>query len=291
MSEDQRKAHWDYWKQVYPKVPAWGGSNMLKKLAVSGLLIMGISTFVFGQNAWTYLKTCGSQIRQTVKKQVPIEFEVRHAQQLVEDLVPEIRHAMHVIAEQQVEVEALQQAADRRLASLTQQKDAILALRKNLEEGDTRYVIAGKSYTQKQVEKDLEQRFRRYKLAEETLEHEAQILEARRSALRANEDQLATLISTKKELEAQLAQLDARMRAVQAAETASNVKHLDDSRLNRAKSLIAELNSQLDVKERLLDSNIHSVGLIPIERDLDPEVEISEQIDSYFQKELAAETL
>src|SRR5690606_12762101 len=116
-------------------------------------------------NAWSYLKTCGHEFRHSVKKHVPIEFEARHAQHLVEDLIPEIRHAMHVIAEQQVEVETQQQTVDRRQASLKKQKDAILALRENLDdENETKYVIAGQTYTEKQVEKDLETRFRRYQL-------------------------------------------------------------------------------------------------------------------------------
>lgn len=264
---------------------------MIKKMVVGGLLLVGVSTFVFGRDAFSYLKTCGNEIRQSVKQQVPIEFEVRHAQQLVEDLVPEIRNAMHVIAEQQVEVESLEKAVGKREVALGEQKQAILALRSNLNEGDTRYVIAGKSYSQKQVEKDLQDRFRRFKMAEETLNHEQDILEARRNALRSNEEQLATLISSKKELEAQLAQLDARMRAVEAAESVSDVRHLDDSRLNRAKSLISELNKQLDVKERLLDTDISGNGSIPIEKELKPEVNISAQVDEYFKDEIADQPL
>lgn len=287
--------HWnkEHWKTLYNKVPQWGGLTMIKKMLVSGLLLLGAGTFIFGSNAWSYLRTCGNELRQTVKRQVPLEFEVRHAQQMVEDLIPEIRHAMHMIAEQQVEVEAQQRAVDRRQVSLKQQKEAILALRENLDQNDdaTRYVVAGRTYTEDQIEKDLETRFRRYKLAEETLSREEQILQARRSALQSNEDQLATLISTKKDLEAQLAQLDARMRAVQAAESVSPVKHLDDSRLNRAKAQIAELNKQLDVRERLLETDLQGYGLIPVEQDLQGEENISLQVDEYFRKDLAKKPL
>ena len=264
---------------------------MIRKMILGSLMFMGFGSLVFGSHAWSYVKTCGREVRHAVKRQVPLEFEVRHAQQLVSDLVPEIRQAMHVIAEQQVEVEALEQAVTRRETAVKQQKTAILALRGTLNEGETQYVIAGKPYSQQQVEKDLETRFRRFQLAEETLQHEQQILTARRAALRANEDQLANLISTKKELEAQLAQLDARMRAVKAAESISNVSQLDDSRLNRAKQQIAELNKQLDVKERLLETEVPHTGLIPIEQELEPKTDISTKIDDYFRQELSEQTL
>lgn len=264
---------------------------MITKAIVTGLLLVGASTFVFGRSALTYIKTAGSEIRQSVKSQVPIEFEVRRAEQMVNDLVPEIRNSMHVIAEQQVEVESLHRTVDARRESLTKQKDAILALRTNLDSADTKYVIAGKSYTQQQVEKDLATRFRRFKIAEETLDREEDILNARQTALNANEEHLATLISTKKDLEAQLAQLDARMRSIKAAESISESTLVDDSRLSKAKNLIAELNKQLDIKERLLETDVNSAGLIPVETELEPEVEISSQIDEYFEADLADRAL
>ena len=109
--------------------------------------------------------------------------------------------------------------------------------------------------------------------------------------MQSNEEQLATLISTKRELEAELAQLDARMRAVQAAEAVTKGTPLDDRPLNRAKSLIAELNKQLDVKERLLEAGYPGAGMIPIEQEMNPKLDISQEVDNYFQRELADQTL
>jgi len=278
------------WKQNLTR-KNWGESGMIKKLLVTGLVVAGVSTFVFGRNAWTYMKTAGSEIRQTVKSHVPIEFEVRRAEQLVQDLIPEIRNAMHVIAEQQVEVETIQRSIETRQESVEKQKTAILALRESLDSEDTKYVIAGRSYSQQQVEKDLSSRFKRFQLAEETLAREQEILTARHSALNANEEHLATLISTKKDLEAQLAQLDARMRSIKATEAISESTLVDDSRLSKAKNLIAELNKQLDIKERLLESDVDISGSIPVEQDLETETEISLQIDEYFQKDLADKPL
>lgn len=265
--------------------------SMIKKAIVTTLLLAGTSTLIFGGSVWTYLRTASSEIRQTVKSQVPIEFEVRRAEQLVADLIPEIRKAMHVIAEQQVEVESLQRDVDNRSKSLVSQKSAILALRENLESGDTQYVIAGKTYSEQQVEKDLKARFRRFQIGEETLAREQQILVTRQSSLASNEEHLANLISTKKDLEAQLAQLDSRMRSIKAAESVSESTLLDDSRLAKAKNLISELNKQLDIRERILDSESTSTGLIPVEVEMEPEVEIAQQIDDYFATDLADDAL
>ncbi|HVV99147.1 MAG TPA: hypothetical protein VHB77_02335, partial [Planctomycetaceae bacterium] len=75
---------------------------------------------------------------------------------------------------------------------------------------------------------------------------------------------------------------EARMKTLQAAETASHV-NIDDSQLARAKKLIRDLNKQLDVKERMLDAEGKITGLIPVETATEVPADLSEQIDTYFE--------
>ena len=77
---------------------------MLKKgllgLAVAALL----GTFVLGREAVSYVRAGCQNVRNAVKEEVPIEFEIERARTMVDQLIPDIRQCMHVVAEQQVRV-------------------------------------------------------------------------------------------------------------------------------------------------------------------------------------------
>lgn len=258
---------------------------MIRKLVVTGLVLVGAGTFLFGRDGWSYVKTCGRSVRSAVHNEVPLEFQVERARQMIADLEPEIRKSMHVVAEQQVEVEDLSLAIASRQERLNGQQDAILALRDRLNNPTqlSSYEIGGREYSQDKVEKDLERRFKRFKVADATLEKEREILSAREKALDANTRRLEEMLSAKKELEVEVEQLEARLRSIRAAETASSLA-LDDSQVSRAKKLIKSLDKELDVKERLLDSEGNFDGLIPIELETEESVsgDVRDEIDEYF---------
>lgn len=252
------------------------------KQAVYGVAALGaLASFVFGRDVWSYAKTWGNSVRQTVKKEVPVEFEVARARELVENLVPDIRNVMHVIAEQEVDVESLTAELDRKRTELAAHKDAIQTRTADLKSGQASYSYAGQNYSAEQVRNDLAKRFDRFKIADETLKREQQVLEARQKALAANREKLDNLLAAKTDLELQLEQLEARLKAVQAAETVSTVS-IDDSELTRAKRLIRELNKQIDVREKVMATDGKLTDLIPIEPKHTAPKDLESQIDAYF---------
>jgi hypothetical protein len=48
----------------------------------------------------SYVRTGANTVRATIKQEVPLEFEIQRARELVEQLAPEIRQSLHVIAEE-----------------------------------------------------------------------------------------------------------------------------------------------------------------------------------------------
>lgn len=256
------------------------------KTALIGTAVAGLlGAFVFGRDTVSYMRTGASSVRNAVKSEVPVEFEIERAREMVEHLVPDIRQCIETIAAQQVDAEHLQEQIASRQIELGTQKEAILALRSDLEDGRTSLVYSGRSYSQDEVKRDLAARFARYKTAEQTLETDQKILRAREKALDANREKLDGMLSSKKDLEVKLEQLEARLKAVQAAETVSSLE-IDDSRLTRAKKLIRELNRQLDIKEKMLDAEGQFTGLIPVEKSQDDvPADLTRQIDTYFGDE------
>jgi hypothetical protein len=195
--------------------------------------------------------------------------------------MPEINKSLHVIAEQQVEVENLEQTIAHKQAALEDQEEAILALNADLKSGDTKFVYAGHKYTAAEVQRDLAERFNRFKVAEETVKAQHEILDAKQKALKANTSKLEGMLSQKKDLEVQLERLEAKLRTVEARKQISSLE-IDDSKLAKAKSLIKEIDKKLDVQARMLDAEGNFTGLIPVETKTEVPVDISEQVAKYF---------
>lgn len=256
---------------------------MIKKALISAAVLMTAGSFVFGRDVMSYVKTWGSSVREAVKAEVPLEFQVQRAREMVESLVPEIRHSIHVIAEQQVELEHLSEGMETKQAKLDQQKKAIVVMRKDVEKNNGPIRYASHTYTPAQVQRDLKQRFERYKVAVDSLERDRQILTARKQMLAANEDKLDSMLADKEELQVKIAQLEARLKTVQAVQS-THALDVDDSQLARAKKLIRELNKQLDVQERIMDTEGKFVGLIPVDTEASdvPVEDVTQEIDAYF---------
>jgi chromosome segregation ATPase len=255
---------------------------MLKKTLIGTAIAATLAVFVFGKDVFSYATTSASSLRSAVKSEVPLEFEIERARDIVANLMPDIRHCMHVTAEQQVDIEHLTADIARKDAELDRQQGQILALREDLAGGDETFVYASRTYTSNEVKRDLAMRFERYKSAQEALLRDKQILAARQKALQANQIKLDDMFVEKQKLEVQLEQLDAKLKTIQAAETVSELQ-IDDSRLSQAKTLIKALNRELDVRELELNKEgKFTSGLIPVDAAEEVPTNIGEQIDEYF---------
>lgn len=255
---------------------------MIKKTLFGVVAIALLGTFVFGREAASYLRTGCKNVQNAVRSEVPLEFELQRAQTLVDQLVPDMRQCMQTIAEQEVDVDYRQAALVQREVALAKQKETILAMRSDLSSGRPTFIYASHIYTSEEVSHDLATRFERYKSAEEMAAADRTILQARKQTLVANRQKLEGMLKAKKDLEVKLEQLQARVQTVRAAESVSELA-IDDSNLSHARTLINDLNKQLDVKQRVLDAEARFSGLIPVEQS-GPAVpaDLNAQIDAYF---------
>lgn len=263
---------------------------MIKKVLLGTAVTAILGTMVFGRmDVMSYFRTSFKSVQEAVKAEVPLEFEINRARDLVDHLVPDIKKCMHVIAEEEVNVEQLTAEVARQKGTLGKQKEQILALRGDLDGGSSEFKYAGRTYTPDEVKQDLARRFERFKIANETLENREKILEARKKSLTAARTKLNNMLSEKQDLEVQIEHLDARLKTLRAAETASEVV-IDDSQLARAKKLIKDLDKQLDVRARVLAAEGELTGEIPVDADSDADVpaDLSRQIDDYFDRDEAA---
>lgn len=255
---------------------------MIKKILIGSAIALVAGWFFFGKGLFSYARTAANELRDSVRGEVPLEFEVKRARDEVEALVPDIKKCMRLVAEQTVEIDHLKAAIDRKTAGLEKQKQAILVLRNHLDGGDEQFVSYGRNYSRDEVKRDLASKFERYETAEEMLERDRQILAAQEKTLRANQQKLDNMLTAKRDLEVQIARLEARVKTLEAAEAASALE-FDDSQLARAKKLIGELNKQLDVRAALLEADGKMTDGIPVETEGgEVPADITERVDAKF---------
>lgn len=260
----------------------WEGISMFKKLIIVGAgsaLALGL---LFGRDAVSYVATGYGRLHDQVKQNVPIEFELERAHRMISDLTPEIRRNMHLIAKEEVDVEKLQRQVDKLNEGLAQDKREVLRLKADLDDGSQTYQYASHRYTREQVKTDLAGRFERFKTQDATREKLEGILNARQKGLDAARAKLDGMLVAKRQLEVDVENLEARLKMVEVAQTTSAFK-FDDSQLSRTENLLDDIQTRIEVAEKLVASE----GYFGEQIQLD-EVEVkdvSDEVAAYFSGE------
>lgn len=262
---------------------------MLKKsiyVAGGGLVIM---TLLFGRDAYSYLATSVGWVKDSVKQQVPVEFQIERARQMISKLGPEVRNNMRLIAKEEVEVENLTKRVDRLEDKLVSDKEKMLKMKADLDTGSRVLVYCGTDYTPTQVRMDLENRFQRFQTNEETLVSLKKVLSAREASLKAARQKLDGMLAARRQLQVDVANLEARQTMIEVAQTTSDV-NLDDSVLARTRELVGSIETRLEVAERLAAADIEYYGEIPVDEEAE-NGDISARIAEYFDEKPEIEVL
>lgn len=257
---------------------------MLKKsLLVGGAVVLLLGLF-FGRDACSYLTTSTRWVKDTVTTNVPIEFQINRARDMIKALDPEIKQNMHLIAKEEVEIEKLGKQVDEQESALAQSREEILRLKTDLETGDTSFYYASHRYTADQVKSDLEGRFERFKVNEATLDKNQKILNIRQQKLESARQRLEEMLTAKRELEVQVENLEAELEMLKVAKTASDF-NFDDSQLARTKELIEDIRTRIDVESKLMNE-VQTSGQIQLEEPKDS-TDITDRVSQYFGNDKA----
>jgi len=233
---------------------------------------------LMGTGLWSYLQTAGQRAVATVKENVPIDFEIDRARRMVGNLVPEIRRTMQIIAQEEVEAERLAAQVQQAERKLAQDRQLVLTLKTDLEAARPKYEYGGKTYTPQQLRQDLAAKFARYQVADENVKTLGGMLQAREQRLAATRQKLDTMVATKQQLEIQVEHLQVRLRQIEIAQAAGDAR-LDATQVSEARTLIDEIQTRLEVAERVLHAEAAQAGEIAIEP---PAVDIVQQVQAYF---------
>ena len=252
---------------------------MIKKMLAIGGGAALVGVLLVGRDAWSYLRTSAGYVTDAVQDAVPTEFQIDRARGMIQDLVPEVRKNMHVIAKEEVEVERLDEQIATDESRLGTEKEQLLRLKADLTSGNKTFQYAGRSYAADEVRSDLAHRFERYKTGETTLSSLKEIRNARQKSLVAARQKLEGMLASKRQLQVEVENLEARVQMIAAAKSTSNYQ-FDDGRLGRVKELVANLRSRLAVAEKLVNAEVYYHDEIPVDK-ATPE-NIVEQVTRHF---------
>lgn len=252
---------------------------MIKKALIgggAGLLLMG---FLFGSDAVSYVQTGVGCVKQSVTDNVPVEFQIERARKMISDIDPEVRRNKHLIVKEEVALEQLAARVAKLESKQGDEKKNLMRMQQAVQTGDSHLHFAGHRYTSEQVKRDMSNRFDRFKTNDETLFNLRRVLNAREKSLSAARGELEQMLAARGQLVAEVSKLEARQKMVEVAQTSSEFD-LDSSVLARAKQLVTDIETRLDVTERLLTSDLEYVEEIQLDG---PESEdVSQQIADYF---------
>ncbi|HEY7087363.1 MAG TPA: hypothetical protein VH518_04690 [Tepidisphaeraceae bacterium] len=246
-------------------------------LATVGTLLVGGA--IFGRDLCSYVSSSARSVRSAVTDAVPVEFQLRRARDLVNDIVPEMQANVKLIAQQEVEIDSLKQDITESDKQLADERLRVGKLRDCLNTQNASFNFGQYAYTREQVKEDLAHRFDNLKEAEVVLSGKQRLLENREKSLQAAMQALQRTRSQKALLESQIASLEGQNQLVKAASVGSNFA-IDNSKLAQSQKLIAEIKKQLDVAERVLAHQ--SKFIEPIEVDVVSESDLVKQVDEHL---------
>lgn len=249
-------------------------------------VVAGAGFLLLGTELPSYCMSSVRTIKESVKDNVPIEFEIKRARDLLEELEPELVENIRQVAREEVEIEVLASDVREKAEAIRVEKAKLERLRDTLRGEQVSFTVGNRSYSRAQLVAELSRRLTDVESAEAVLATKCEILANRRAAFDTAVQQLETARNQRAELAAQIEALEGEHRLQQARSEGTSLR-IDDSKLAQTKRLITELRKRLEVQKRVLASEARFVEEIPVEA-IETEDGVLERVDSYLAKEETA---
>lgn len=254
----------------------------IKRGIIGLVLFMVVGGLLFGSDLSSYVRSGAKMTQDKVKDAVPIEFELRRAQDLLEEILPEIHANIELIAKEEVEIAALKREIQESETAIDQQKQRVEKLRNALANQQETYTFGNRKFTRQEVADELTAQFENYKEAELVFASKKKLFDTREKSLRAAAQLLEKTKSQKRILASRIESLEGQYRLLKASAVGTGIQ-VDNSKLAQTEKLLGQIKKRLDVAERVLAHESKFVQTIPI--DQVSADQIVSQVDEYFQQE------
>lgn len=252
------------------------------KMLLLGSLALGGAGFLFlGTDFPSYLGSMASSVRESVADKIPVEIELRRAEDLIRKIDPQIDTCKRDLARAEVELEDLQESVVHLEKVVTAEEKKLRVGAALLREEDGAGVRLAADYgARRRVSADLSRTKDSYVNNVAILKTKRTLIERQTRAVGAAKERLAAVRYEREALEDQVRALKTQKMQVEALAATSNRFDLDSSALSQAKEVISGVRKRLDVAQRMLENDLAFQGE-PV-GDLVEERDVLQEIDELF---------
>jgi len=255
--------------------------KLLKWVLIGAVGIGAGGYLLFGEHVGSYLSTIAGSVKDSVRGQIPVEFELKRAEKLIREIGPEIKQCKRDVARAEVQLETLVNDVER----LTYAVDDAEAKLKNgatilVGGGSGEYQLAGHTHSRERVEITLERTFEAYKNNKMLLKGKKALIERQQVAVSAARKKLDAVRAEESRLRDLIGALKTQKQQLDAMAVSSQQFTLDDSALSRAREVLASVKERLDVAQKMLEDDMFFEGGVDVRRQ--PNRDIVAEIREYF---------
>lgn len=260
---------------------------MIKKALIGvGILLVG-GFLVAKTDCCSYAKTLFKQTRAYAKQQVPVEFEIKRAKDMLASLDKVDDKLISVMANEMVAMKRLEKEIGEAQDNADSMARDIHARNEQLKNG-TFTVSRGVQSSKEQFAIELERKFKRFKTLEATVKTKKDLLANHQERVSAVKEQRDGLKGQKSDLSSRIENLETQVALLKAAEARSKAK-LSDSQigeLNQIKELVDGLEQRIEtsVTELQLREEIKAATPATTNPASQTNAGLTQEIDDYFGK-------
>ena len=229
----------------------------VKYVVLSGAAFAGIGFLLFGTSFGSYFGTVASSVHESVENAIPVEFEIKRAENLILQIDPQIEQCKRDVARAEVELEELQ-ASVQGLQKTVGTEEKRLQTGARLLGGETNasFVLTGDAMTKRRVERDLQRTMDSYKNNQKILEAKRSLIARQSEAVEVAKQRLAAVRQEKEVLVDQVRSLRTQEHWIETMGASQKRFDLDDSALSQAKEALAKVQKRLDVAQKMLENDM-----------------------------------
>jgi chromosome segregation ATPase len=226
---------------------------MKKKYLLIGIIGAAALVFVTAKtNFASYVRTAVAQVGKEADRSIPTKFEIERIRNEIASLDSDISQMIRPIAEYKAEIQRTRQEVTTGQKTIDDKKAKLLTHFQKVE-GNPKFVVCNDvKVPLEKFTAELHRQTEIVKTQELNLKTKQQVLEAKEKSLKGTQDQLAKVVSKKREYEGRLAELEALDQSLQVARIASDIK-IDNSRATQIEDALRKLEDKLNADRAELD--------------------------------------
>ena len=236
----------------------------MKKLMVIGL-IGAVALFAIAKktSVFSYASTFAASVESEVKGQIPTKFELDRIRNEIAGLDSDVGQMIKPIAEYKAVIEKMRRDIVKTQANIDEQKKNMLPIVEQLQTKSKEVTVGCKTYPAERVRAQLARDLDRLKQLEKHVKTQSQVLTAKETSLKATQEQLAKVITKKREYELRLAQLEAEEETLQIARIGSDIQ-IDNSRATVIENALASVEHKQNVARNEIEMRTGNLANLPL---------------------------